>query len=36
MNSEKENITEFKDFVKTDYSYWTYSYIITLKGMQNN
>ena len=34
MNSEKENINEFKDFVKAEYSYWTCSYIINLKGMQ--
>jgi len=34
INSEKENVNEFKDFVKVDYSYWTCSYIINLKGMQ--
>jgi GR25 family glycosyltransferase involved in LPS biosynthesis len=34
MNSEKENLNQFKNFVKADYSYWTCSYIINLKGMQ--
>ena len=34
MNSVKENINEFKDFVKAEYSYWTCSYIINLKGMK--